>query len=175
MDLTARAKRELSVQPQLHSQAKSRYHDRPIRYLSSAALAVHLAVEQHSIGKTDMKSFCQFLSLVFVLVGLLISCSEPPDARMAELQRYYALKGDGINPPVKRVALKTTGRAGTIPDQKTAPVLGTTNAPAAPSSTNVPPLSSTNVPALSTPSAPILSTTNAPPTLPPSTNTPTVP
>jgi hypothetical protein len=101
-----------------------------------------------------------------MLVGLVISCSEPPNPRMAELQRYYALKGDGINPPIKRVALKTTGQAGTMPDRSTAPVLGTTNAP----------LSTTNsVPALSTTNVPALSTTNAPATLAPSTNAPAVP
>ena len=113
-----------------------------------------------------MKCSCKFLLLIFVPVGVVVSCTEPPNPRMAELQRYYALKGDGINPPIKRVALKTTGQAGTIPDQKTAPVLSTTNAP----------LSTTNsVPALSTTNAPVLSTTNAPATLAPSTNAPTVP
>jgi hypothetical protein len=113
--------------------------------------------------------------LVFLFGGLVFSCSEPPNARMAELQQYYAFQGEGINPPIKRVALKTTGQAGTMPDQKTAPVLGTTNPPAALSSTNVPALSNTNVPVLSTPNAPVLSTTNAPPTLAPSTNAPAVP
>ena len=96
-----------------------------------------------------MKCSCKFLLLIFVPVGVVVSCTGPPDPRMAELQRYYALKGDGINPPIKRVALKTTGRAGTMPDQKTAPVLSTTNAPV--SATNsVPALSTTNVPVLST-------------------------
>lgn len=80
---------------------------------------------------------------------------------MAELQRYYALEGEGINPPVKRVALKTTGQAGTMADRSTAPVLGSTNAPAL-GSTKVPALSTTNVPALSTTNAPVLSTTNTP-------------
>ena len=105
-----------------------------------------------------MKCSCKFLLLIFVLVGVVISCSEPPNPRMAEFQRYYALKGDGINPPIKRVALKTTGQAGTMPDQKTAPVLSTTNAP----------LSTTN-------NVPALSTDNAPATLAPSTNAPAVP
>ena len=103
-----------------------------------------------------MKSSWKFLLLVFLFVGWVISCSQPPNAKMAELQRYYAFKGEGVNPPVKRVALKTTGRAGTMPDRSTAPVLGTTNTPAAPSSTNVPALSTTNAPATNTPS------TNAP-------------
>jgi len=90
---------------------------------------------------------------------------------MAELQRYYALKGDGLNPPVKSVALKTTGQAGTMPDRNTAPVLSTTNVPLS-TTNNVPALSTTNVPALSTPA---LYSTNAPATLAPSTNAPTVP
>jgi hypothetical protein len=109
-----------------------------------------------------MKRYCKLLSLIFVLVGLVISCSEPPNPRMAELQRYYALKGDGINPPIKRVALKTTGRAGTVPDQNTAPVLSTT----------IPTLSTNNVPALSTTNVPALSTPNAPATIAPATNAP---
>jgi hypothetical protein len=129
-----------------------------------------------------MKCSCKFLLSIFVPVGVVVSCTEPPNPQMAELQRYYALKGDGINPPIKRVALKTTGKAGTIPDQKTAPVLSTTNAPLS-TTNNVPPLSTTNVPVLSTPNvpelsttnAPIPSTTNAPATLAPSTNAPTVP
>jgi hypothetical protein len=118
-----------------------------------------------------MKRSCKFLLLIFALVGLVISCSEPFNPQMAELQRYYALKGDGINPPVKSVALKTTGQAGTIPDRKTAPVLSTTNVPLS-TTNNVPALSTTNVPALSTPA---LYSTNAPATLAPSTNAPTVP
>ena len=93
-------------------------------------LAVPAAMEQDSTGNTDMKRSCKLLLLIFVLVGLVISCSEPPNPRMAELQSYYALKGDGINPPIKRVALKTTGRAGTVPDRSTAPVLSTTNSDA---------------------------------------------
>ena len=97
----------------------------------------------------DMKCSCKFLLLIFVPVGVVVSCTEPPNPRMAELQRYYALKGDGINPPIKRVALKTTGQAGTMPDQKTAPVLSTTNAPLS-TTYSVPALSTTNVPALST-------------------------
>jgi hypothetical protein len=139
-------------------------------------------VEQNSTENTDMKRSCKFLLLIFALVGLVISCSETFNPRMAEFQRYYALKGDGINPPVKSVALKTTGQAGTIPDQKTAPVLSTTNAPLS-TTNNVPPLSTTNVPVLSTPNVPVLSTTNvpvlsttnAPATLAPSTNAPAVP
>ena len=121
-----------------------------------------------------MKCSCKFLLLIFVPVGVVVSCTEPLNPRMAELQRYYALKGDGINPPIKRVALKTTGQAGTMPDQKTAPVLSTTNAPLS-TTNNVPALSTTNVPALSTPNPPALYSTNAPATLAPSTNAPTVP
>ena len=94
-----------------------------------------------------MKCSCKFLLLIFVPVGVVVSCTEPPNPQMAELQRYYALKGDGINPPIKRVALKTTGQAGAMPDQKTAPVLSTTNAPLS-TTNNVPALSTTNVPAL---------------------------
>ena len=121
-----------------------------------------------------MKCSCKFLLLIFVPVGVVVSCTEPPDPRMAELQHYYALKGDGINPPIKRVALKTTGQAGTMPDQKTAPVLSTTNAPLS-TTNNVPALTTTNMPALSTTNAPVPSTTNAPATLAPSTNAPAVP
>jgi hypothetical protein len=116
-----------------------------------------------------MKCSCKFLLLIPLFVGFEISCSQPPNSQIAELQRYYALKGDGINPPVKRVALKTSGQAGTVPDQSTAPVLSSTNAPAL-SSTNIPVLSSTNVPALSTTNSPLFSTTNAPATFAPSTN-----
>jgi hypothetical protein len=131
-------------------------------------------VEQDSTENTDMKRSCKFLLLIFALVGLVISCSEPFNPRMAEFQRYYALKGDGINPPVKSVALKTTGQAGTMPDRNTAPVLSTTNVPLS-TTNNVPALSTTNVPALSTPNPPALYSTNAPATLAPSTNAPAVP
>ena len=133
-----------------------------IRRLERAVLAVPAAMEQDSTGNTDMKRSCKLLLLIFLLVGLVISCSEPPNPRMAELQSYYALKGDGINPPIKRVALKTTGRAGTVPDRSTAPVLSTTT----------PTLSTNNVPALSTTNVPALSTTNAPATIAPATNAP---
>jgi hypothetical protein len=137
-------------------------------------LAVAAAVEQNSTENTDMKRSCKFLLLIFAVVGLAISCSEPPNPRMAELQRYYALKGDGINPPVKSVALKTTGQAGTMADSRTAPVLSTTNVPLS-TTNNVPALSTTNVPALSTPNPSALYSTNAPATLAPSTNAPAVP
>ena len=116
-----------------------------------------------------MKCSCKFLLLILLLVGFELSCSQPPNSRVAGLQRYYALKGDGINPPVKRVALKTSGHAGTVPDRSTAPVLSSTNA-AALTSTNIPVLSSNNVPALSSTNAPLLSTTNAPASFAPSTN-----
>jgi hypothetical protein len=137
-------------------------------------LAVSAAVEQNSNENTDMKRSCKFLLLIFVVVGLVISCSEPPNPRMAELQRYYALKGDGINPPVRSVALKTTAQAGTMADSATAPVLSTTNVPLS-TTNNVPALSTTNVPALSTPNPSTLYSTNAPATLAPSTNAPAVP
>jgi hypothetical protein len=73
---------------------------------------------------------------------------------MAELQRYYAQKGEGISPTVKKVEQANPGQAKT-------PYLSTTNVPAL-STTNVPYLSTTNVPALSTTNAPSISTTNAP-------------
>ena len=145
-----------------------------IRRPPAPVLAVAAAVEQNSAESTDMKRSCKFLLLIFALVGLVISCSEPFNPRIAELQRYYALKGDGINPPVKSVALKTTGQAGSVPDHKTAPVLSTTNVPLS-TTNNVPALSTTNVPALPTPSPPALYSTNAPATLAPSTNAPAVP
>ena len=86
-----------------------------------------------------------------LFTGFLISaCSEPPDLQMAELQRYYAQKGEGISPAVKKPEKPNT-RQGTIP------YLSTTNVPA-PLSTTPPPLSTTNAP-------PPLSTTNAPPPL----------
>jgi len=46
-----------------------------------------------------MKCSREFL---FLAGFLICSCSEP-DPRMAELQRYYAQLGEGINPPVKKV------------------------------------------------------------------------
>lgn len=85
---------------------------------------------------------------------LLFACSQPPDPQMAELQRYYAQKGEGIAPAVKKVELAKPGQA-------KIPYLSTTNVPAL-STTNVPALSTTNVPAWSTTNTPSLGTTNAP-------------
>ena len=51
-----------------------------------------------------MKCSREFL---FLAGFLICSCSEP-DPRMAELQRYYAQRGEGINPPVKKVETKVT-------------------------------------------------------------------
>ena len=92
-----------------------------------------------------------------LLAGLFIfACSQPPNPQMAELQRYYALKGEGIHPAVKRPD-KSGARQGAMP------YLSTTNVtaplvpmPTPPPLTNpLPPLSTTNAP-------PPLSTTNAP-------------
>jgi hypothetical protein len=97
-----------------------------------------------------------------LLAGFLISaCSEPPDPQMAKLQRYYAQKGEGISPAVKKPENPNTRQA-------RMPYLSTTNVPAPLSTTNAPPpLSTTNAPPpLSTTNAPPpLSTTNAPPPL----------
>ena len=73
----------------------------------------------------DMRSFWKFLLLIFLFIGFVISCTEPPNSRMAELQRYYALKGEGIMPTIKKVALTT--RVTTQADERL-PVLSTTNA-----------------------------------------------
>ncbi len=51
-----------------------------------------------------MKCSREFL---FLAGFLICSCSEP-DPRMAELQRYYAQMGEGINPPVKKVEARKT-------------------------------------------------------------------
>jgi hypothetical protein len=175
--VTEQSDRYPSAQLQLQSHRKTRFHSStnslPLKRRSCSPRRSGARFDPKD-RYDDMKCSCKFLLLIFVLVGLVTSCSEPPNPRMAELQRYYALKGDGINPPVKSVALKTTGQAGTIPDSKTAPVLSTTNAPLS-TTNNVPALSTTNVPALSTPNPPALYSTNAPATLAPSTNAPAVP
>ena len=44
------------------------------------------------------------------LAGFLICACSEPDPRMAELQRYYAQMGEGINPPVKKVETRKTAR-----------------------------------------------------------------
>ena len=78
-----------------------------------------------------------------LLAGLLIffACSSQPDPQMAELQRYYAQKGEGISPAVKKIQKKSSTRQGTMP------YLSTTNLPVPMSTTNVPvPTSTTNSP-----------------------------
>ncbi len=72
---------------------------------------------------TDMKFSWKFLSLIFLFVGFVLSCSEP-DPKMAELQRYYAQKGEGMIPTIEKVEQRNTN-----PQRGTTPHLSTTNAP----------------------------------------------
>lgn len=99
----------------------------------------------------------KYTRVFILLAGLFIfACSPQPNPQMAQLQRYYALKGEGIHPAVKR-----PDRSG--PRQGAMPYLSTTNVtpPLAPMPT---PLAMTNAP-------PSFTTTNAPTPLS-TTNTP---
>jgi hypothetical protein len=110
-----------------------------------------------------MKCSWKFLLLVFLFVGFVISCSEPPNARMAELQRYYALKGEGMTPTIKKVEQRNTTQGGTTPH------LSTTNAPV----TSAPASSATTTNVSTTDLPPTnLSPTNVPATIAPATNAP---
>ncbi len=95
-----------------------------------------------------MKCSWKLVLLVFLLVGFIISCSEPPNPRMAELQRYYALKGERMTPTIKKVEQRNTTQGGTTPH-----------------------LSTTNAPVTSTPGT-NAATTNVPATIAPTTNAP---
>ncbi|MGB7793715.1 MAG: hypothetical protein WBL39_21155, partial [Terrimicrobiaceae bacterium] len=58
------------------------------------------------------------------LAGLVISgCSQPEDLSTAELQRYYAKKGEEMTPTISRVE-QSNPRGGTTPhiSTKTPPV-----------------------------------------------------
>jgi hypothetical protein len=57
------------------------------------------------------------------LVGLLMSaCSQPEDLQTAQLQRYYAQKGEEMTPTISKVEQSN-------PREGTTPHLSTTNAP----------------------------------------------
>ena len=114
------------------------------RFLTAKAIRIATSSRRGSCSRrrsgansnrnADMKCSWKFLLLVFLLVGFVISCSEPPNPRMAELQRYYALKGERMTPTIKKVEQRNTtqGRnyAPSQHDKRPChehPALGTTN------------------------------------------------
>jgi hypothetical protein len=60
---------------------------------------------------------------LLLLVGLFLSaCSQPEDLQTAQLQRYYAKKGEEMTPTIRKVE-QSNPRKGSTPH------LSTTNAP----------------------------------------------